>query len=108
MSKPPVLCVIGSRTRKAIKMLPVIVALRASQHLEPVVVVTGQHQHMVQPVLDIAGIVPDADLHVGNIHPAAATAGLSGLVATIMIRFDEVLRRCATASTAVGGAPPAM
>ena len=87
-------------------MLPVIVALRASQHLEPVVVVTGQHQHMVQPVLDIAGIVPDADLDVGNIHPAAATAGLSGLVATIMIRFDEFCRR-ATASTAAGGAPPA-
>ena len=102
MPRLPVLCVIGTRP-EAIKMLPVIVALRESRYLEPVVLVTGQHHHLVQRVLDIADIIPDADLGASHLDPAVAGAGLNGLASTIMTRFDAFCReRYGIDGTAVG------
>lgn len=49
---------------EAIKMAPVVHALRAHPDLEPVVVVTAQHRHMLDQVLEIFGIAPDADLDI--------------------------------------------
>ncbi len=58
--------VVGTRP-EAIKMLPLIAAVRASARFEPIVVSTGQHAGLVAEVLAIAGIVPDVtfDLPVG-------------------------------------------
>ena len=44
-----VLVVYGTRP-EAIKMAPVVAALAASEHLEPVVAVTGQHRAMLDQV----------------------------------------------------------
>lgn len=49
---------------EAIKMAPVVHALRAHPELEPVVAVTAQHRHMLDQVLEIFGITPDADLDI--------------------------------------------
>jgi len=56
-----ILVVFGTRP-EAIKLFPVIAALRAAPGLEPVVLVTGQHREMLDQVLEIAGLVPDHDL----------------------------------------------
>ena len=56
-----ILVVFGTRP-EAIKLFPVIAALRAAPGLEPVVLVTGQHREMLDQVLKIAGLVPDHDL----------------------------------------------
>lgn len=64
MVKPlRVAIVLGTRP-EAIKMAPVALALRQSPRFETIVCSTGQHQHMVMPVLDFFGVVPDHNLEV--------------------------------------------
>jgi UDP-N-acetylglucosamine 2-epimerase (non-hydrolysing) len=58
-----VLVVVGTRP-EAIKMFPVIHALRASQAVYPYVITTGQHTDLADDVFTMAGIVPDARLRV--------------------------------------------
>ncbi len=53
--------VIGTRP-EAIKMAPVVAAIRAHPHLEPLVIATTQHREMLKQALDVFGIVPDIDL----------------------------------------------
>jgi UDP-N-acetylglucosamine 2-epimerase (non-hydrolysing) len=55
------LVIIGTRP-EAIKLGPVVQELKARSGIDPIVVVTGQHKEMVDPVLDLFGIVPAADL----------------------------------------------
>ncbi len=51
---------------EAIKMFPIVHALRRSAWFAPVVVTTGQHRDLVAPILELAGITVDADLDVGR------------------------------------------
>jgi len=57
----PVLLVIGTRP-EAIKMLPVARALRGQPSLAPVILVTGQHRHMLDQVFEAFGERADIDL----------------------------------------------
>ena len=81
-----ILVVFGTRP-EAIKMLPVVLALRRSTWFAPVVVATGQHRDLVAPVLEAGGITPDIDLEVG--HPGLT---LNELVASVMTRLDAFCR----------------
>jgi UDP-N-acetylglucosamine 2-epimerase (non-hydrolysing) len=78
-------CVAFGTRPEAIKMAPVIAALREQPGLEPMVLVSGQHREQLDSVLELFGIVPDADLKVmtprqtlpelmGRIVPGAADA----------------------------------
>lgn len=60
MPLPPVAVAFGTRP-EAIKLAPVIVALRHAG-IPHVVMATGQHRDMVREVLDMFGIQPDVDL----------------------------------------------
>lgn len=53
--------VIGTRP-EAIKMAPVVAAIRDHPNLEALVVATTQHREMLKQALDVFGIVPDVDL----------------------------------------------
>lgn len=55
--------VFGTRP-EAIKMAPVITALRAHPHLHPLVVVTAQHREMLDQHLRHFDITPDYDLNI--------------------------------------------
>ena len=81
-----ILALIGTRP-EAIKMLPVVLALRESKWFEPVVVTTGQHRDLVDPILELGAIEPDVDLGVGR-----PGLGLNDLVATVVTRLDEFCR----------------
>ncbi len=59
--KPHILVVFGTRP-EAIKMAPVVAALRARDGLDVSVAVTAQHRQLLDQVLAIFGIVPDVDL----------------------------------------------
>jgi UDP-N-acetylglucosamine 2-epimerase len=59
----PVLVVFGTRP-EAIKLAPVIRALRHSARLTVRVCVTGQHREMLDQMLNVFGITPDHDLAV--------------------------------------------
>ena len=53
--------IFGTRP-EAIKLSPVILAMKDNPALEPHVCVTGQHRQMLDQVLDVFGVVPDVDL----------------------------------------------
>ena len=67
---PEVLVVVGTRP-EAIKLLPVIVALRESSAMTPVVVSTGQHRRLVAEVLALATAGdPDLAVFAGEVTTA--------------------------------------
>jgi len=81
-----VLVLIGTRP-EAIKMFPLVHALRRSLCFAPVVVTTGQHRDLVRPILELADIEPDVDLDVGR--PGLS---LNDLVATVVAGIDHFCR----------------
>jgi len=63
-SNPPkVLCVIGTRP-EAIKMAPVVLALRHAERWDVKVLATGQHREMLDQALMLFNIKPDLALNV--------------------------------------------
>lgn len=76
---------IGTRP-EAIKMAPVIAALRHDAELEPYVINAGQHREMIEQVVRLFGIEVDADL-------AAMEPGqtLAGLTSRLVERIDQAL-----------------
>lgn len=75
--------VVGTRP-EAIKLVPIILALRASAFYEPLVISTGQHGRMVEYIFELAGIEADARLWAG-----ARRAGLNERVTSVMRRFED-------------------
>lgn len=62
-SKAVVLIIFGTRP-EAIKLFPVVHALKARGDVAVRVLVTGQHRQMLDQVLQIGEIAPDHDLNV--------------------------------------------
>ncbi len=80
-----VFCVIGTRP-EAIKMAPVIQALRENEYFEPIVCSTGQHREMLYNTLKMFDIIPDIDLEV-----MLPNQRLSDLTARILTRIDDAI-----------------
>ena len=78
--------VVGTRP-EAIKVAPVILALRDSDCLRPIVISTGQHHRMVREIFDLAGITTDVELWAGD-----ARSRLNDRVAAVMGRFEDFAR----------------
>ena len=73
---------------EAIKLAPVVAALRASQDLHCTVVATGQHREMFRQVAETFGFTVDADLDVMRPNQT-----LAGLTARLMEGIDAWLER---------------
>lgn len=58
-----ILIVFGTRP-EAIKMAPVVKAFGTAEDFETITCVTGQHRSMLDQVLEVFGIEPDADLDI--------------------------------------------
>ena len=58
-----VMLVYGTRP-EAIKLAPLVAAMRDDERFDPIVVVTGQHREMLDQVHEFFGIVPDDDLDI--------------------------------------------
>lgn len=82
---PRILVTFGTRP-EAIKMFPVVRALRATGCFDVRVAITAQHRGMLDQVLAIAGIEPDIDLDL--MRPDQS---LDALSARIVTRFGAVL-----------------
>lgn len=80
------LLVIGTRP-EAIKLAPVVVALRDGLEVKPVVITTGQHRAVVDDVLELFGIRPERSLRL----PRRPPDGLARLYADVMSRLDQVM-----------------
>ncbi|MFN4239275.1 MAG: non-hydrolyzing UDP-N-acetylglucosamine 2-epimerase [Erythrobacter cryptus] len=59
--RPRIVVTFGTRP-EAIKMFPVVFALRETGRFDVKVVVTAQHRELLDSVLQLAGLVPDIDL----------------------------------------------
>jgi UDP-N-acetylglucosamine 2-epimerase (non-hydrolysing) len=82
-----VLCVFGTRP-EAIKLFPVIHALKALDGIDTRVCVTAQHRGLLDQVLEISGIVPDIDLDIMK-----ANQTLDGLTAALILALGEAFDR---------------
>jgi UDP-N-acetylglucosamine 2-epimerase (non-hydrolysing) len=75
--------VVGTRP-EAIKLVSLILALRASENYNPIVVSTGQHNRLVEYIFELADIRPDVTLWAGS-----RRAALNERVASVMQRFED-------------------
>lgn len=82
---PKIAVIFGTRP-EAIKLAPVVLALRRHLRLSCRVCVTAQHRQMLDQVLDVFGIVPDVDLDL--MQPGQT---LAGLTARAIEAIDEFL-----------------
>lgn len=87
MSKPTVLVIFGTRP-EAIKMAPVVAALRLHPSLNVKTCVTGQHREMLDQVLNLFGIKPDEDLAIMK-----SGQDLTDITSTILLKLRDVLRK---------------
>ena len=99
MPVPParILLVFGTRP-EAIKMVPVVHALKALPGLETLVCVTAQHRGLLDQVLAIGGVVPDIDLDV-----MAPDQSLDALTARLLTGLGAVYDRVKPARVVVQG-----
>ena len=77
--------IFGTRP-EAIKLCPVVLALKADPAFDCKVCVTGQHREMLQQVLDVFGVVPDKDLALMRPNQT-----LGGLTSRAISAIDEYL-----------------
>jgi UDP-N-acetylglucosamine 2-epimerase (non-hydrolysing) len=80
-----VLCVAGTRP-EAIKMAPVILALKECPDIDCRVLATAQHRHLLDQVLEVFDIKPDIDLNIMRPNQA-----LTPLTARLLLDVDKVL-----------------
>ncbi len=81
-----ILSVFGTRP-EAIKMAPVVNALKSSAGIQSEVCVTGQHRQMLDQVLELFGIQPDHDLNI--MKPGQ---DLTDITSNILLGLRQVLK----------------
>lgn len=79
------LVIVGTRP-EAIKMAPVILALKNHPEVSCSVVATAQHRHMLDQVMKVFDIKPDIDLDIMRPNQT-----LTALTARLLIGLDDVL-----------------
>ena len=80
-----IMCVVGTRP-EAIKMAPVILALKNESWAKVRVLATAQHREMLDQVLNLFNIGSDIDLDIMRPNQA-----LSSLTAKLLLKIDDVL-----------------
>ncbi|APW40463.1 UDP-N-acetylglucosamine 2-epimerase (non-hydrolyzing) [Rhodoferax koreense] len=86
-TKPKIICAVGTRP-EAVKMAPVILALRGTPEIDCRVLATAQHRHILDQVLTFFGTTPDIDLDIMRPNQA-----LAQLTARLLVEIDQVLER---------------
>ncbi len=81
------MCVFGTRP-EAVKLAPVVHALKESDKLEPIVVLTAQHREMLDQMMKWFAIEPDHDL---NLMRHGQT--LAELTSRVLKSVDELLSK---------------
>jgi len=98
MTEPAKIMVVFGTRPEAIKLFPVVAALKADPRFTPVVCVSAQHRQMLDQVLEIAGIVPDFDLDL--MKPDQT---LDGLTAALLTELGKAMDAVQPARVIVQG-----
>lgn len=85
LPRKKILCVIGTRP-EAIKMAPIIIALKEQEWVEVRVLATAQHRDMLDQTLANFSIVPDVDLNIMQPNQS-----LSTLTGRLLLEIEKVL-----------------
>lgn len=85
--KKRVMCVFGTRP-EAVKLAPVVHAVAGSKHLQPVVVLSGQHREMLDQMLKWFQVHADHDLDL--MQHGQSLAQLTGRVVT---GIDQIINK---------------
>lgn len=85
MKKKRIVCVVGTRP-EAIKMAPVIHALKAEPWAEVCILATAQHRDMLDQALKLFRIIPHLDLDIMQ-----SGQSLPALTSKLVARIDDVL-----------------
>lgn len=86
MNKKTIMCVVGTRP-EAIKMAPVILALKNEPWVKVRVLATAQHRNMLDQVNAFFGIQPDIDLDIMRPNQTLTT-----LTSRLLLELDKVLQ----------------
>lgn len=81
-----IMTIFGTRP-EAVKMAPLVQALKETDHLQPVVVVSAQHREMLDGVLNTFNIKPDFDL---DIMQQGQT--LSEITSRVLMKLESVIK----------------
>lgn len=92
-----IMAVFGTRP-EAVKMAPVVSALRECREFAPLVVITAQHREMLDQVLRLFDIAPDRDLDI-----MLPEQSLFDITTRAMARLDPVLEEYRPAMVLVQG-----
>ena len=95
--KTKVLFFFGTRP-EAIKLAPVILRMRKSDILEPVVCVSGQHHELLAQALDAFGITPNCNLSMMRRNQT-----LSGLTGRMLVQTEDVIKNVQPKAVIVQG-----
>lgn len=87
MPEKKISLIFGTRP-EAIKLAPLIYALRREERFEVDVCITGQHRELIDPILEFFEIVPNTDLNLMQ-----SGSGLSDLAARIISATNAYLVR---------------
>ncbi len=98
MTAPAKILVVFGTRPEAIKLFPVVAALKADPRFTPVVCVSAQHRQMLDQVLEIAGLAPDYDLDL--MTPGQT---LDGLTAALLTGLGKVMDEVQPARVIVQG-----
>lgn len=115
MQRVLVVCVVGTRP-EAVKLAPIVLALRGHPRLVPLLVSTGQHREMVGEALADFGLAPDSDLALMQTAQrpvdllAAALPLLADLYearrpAAVVVQGDTISALAAAQAAALTGTP---
>ena len=85
--KIKVMTVFGTRP-EAIKMAPLVLALRADERFEAITTVTAQHREMLDSALEIFKIKPDYDLNL--MHKGQT---LQEITSDVLTKIDGVIKK---------------
>jgi UDP-N-acetylglucosamine 2-epimerase (non-hydrolysing) len=80
--------IVGTRP-EAIKMVPVYLALKACPEADPVLIVTAQHRHLLDQVLEQFGVVPDIDLNLMSANQSLAEISAK-IIQQVQISLNEI------------------
>jgi len=81
-----VLCVIGTRP-EAIKMAPVVLALKQAPWARVRVLATAQHREILDEALSVFGVTPDIDLNI--MRPGQSLPDLTARLLTVLDKVME-------------------
>jgi UDP-N-acetylglucosamine 2-epimerase (non-hydrolysing) len=98
MTTPATILVVFGTRPEAIKLFPVVAALKADPRFDCKVCVSAQHRSLLDQVLEIAGIVPDFDLDV--MQPDQT---LDALTANLLTGLGKVMDQVSPARVIVQG-----